>query len=352
MLFIVSDTNNKAVWNALKIHVGFMETIEEPISFMVEKKYTNIIKKDYPEKMIYTYLNSIDLMFQLIKVKDKKLFVIGMFTASSASLSKVLKSKEIYYWVQGAVPEESFLKHRSKLKFYILSIIEHIALLVTNKQIFVSKEMQNYLEKKHKKKFPNSIIVPCISEFFYDGSKKEKDSFVYIGGMSAWQRVDIMIQMFNGIVKVRPNASLYIATLDKDIALEYIDKYIDKKYQDHVKVLSITNRREITHFLSTKEYGFLIRDDIVVNHVSSPIKLAEYLSCGVNPIISSAVKSYAPIIEKGKAGISISYNDNIENRLQDFIPSTENAIKIYKDYFSKEQHINNYIQLLNVGQLS
>jgi len=352
MLFIAYGCHNKAVWNALKLHVDFIESTGEAVSFMVDKRYYDSVKKDYVDKTIYSYANTFDLTLQLIKIKDKKIFSPVMFTTLYSGLAKILKSKEIYYWVQGSVPEESFLRHQSTLKNRLLSAIEYGALSVSDKNILVSDEMQKHLEKKHNKRYENSIVVPCVSEFSYDGSQKEKDSFVYIGGMSAWQRIDLMLEMFNEIMQFKPNAHLYIATLEKEIAREYINKYLDKAYHEHVKLLSISNRSEIAHFLSTKEYGFLIREDSVVNHVSSPIKLAEYLSCGVNVIISNAVKSYAYNIENEGAGIVVTQDNEMIKKLQNFTPSSKNAMKVYQKYFSREEHTNSYSKLLNKDKVS
>ncbi|MBU1668203.1 glycosyltransferase [bacterium] len=352
MLFIAYGCQNKAVWNALKLHVDFIESTGEAVSFMVDKRYYDSVKHDYADKAIYSYANTFDLMLQLIKIEDKKIFSPVMFTTLYSGIAKILKSKEIYYWVQGSVPEESFLRHQSKLKNRLLSAIEYGALSVSDKNILVSDEMQKHLEKKHNKSYENSIVVPCVSEFSYDGSPKEKDSFVYIGGMSAWQRVDLMLQMFNQIMKLKPNAHLYIATLEKEIATQYINEHLDKAYHENVKLLSISDRSQIAHFLSTKEYGFLIREDIVVNQVSSPIKLAEYLSCGVNVIISDAVKSYASHIENEGAGIAVKSDNEITKKLQNFTPSSDNAIKVYQKYFSTEQHTNSYIKLLNKDKVS
>jgi len=351
MVFIAYGCNNNAVWNALKLHVNFVNDLEEKISFLVHKKHYDIVKMDYPNHTIYSYTSMFDLMIKLIKIEESDVFSPVTYTTLLSFPAKIIKSKNIYYWVQGSVPEESYLRHKSKLKYYILSIFEYLSLTVASQNIFVSTYMQEYLEQKFHKNFTNSIIVPCISEFSYDGSLKEKDSFVYIGGMSAWQRVDKMLKMFNQILQYKPKARLYIATLDTAIAKEEVAKYLDPKDFGSVEVLSITNREKILFFLSTKEYGFLIREDIVVNNVSSPIKLAEYLSCGVNVIISDAVKSYAPMVEQQKAGISINIEDNIIEKLKGFQHSTVNSLNVYQQYFSREEQLKSYTKLLNSKEM-
>lgn len=350
ILFIAYDAENRAVWNAIKLHVEFAKELGQEISFIVNNRYVDIVKKDYPNSPIYGYSTLVNLAFKLVKIDASYIFSPVMFTTVSTLLAKIFSRKKIFYWVQGAVPEESFLRHSSKLRYYFLSTIEYLALLISDKNIFVSTQMKSYLETKTKRAFTHSVVVPCISEFSYDGSTKEKDSFVYIGGMSAWQRVDIMLQMFNEILKLKPHAHLYIATLEKDKAHQEVKKHLESSNIKSVTILSIDNREEIPHFLSTKEYGFLIREDIVVNNVASPIKLAEYLSCGVNLIISDAVSSYASIVEEESAGIKISSNEDIVMKLQSFKPNSSASLAVYKKYFSKEAHLSNYKQLLSNNQ--
>jgi len=346
MLFIAYGCQNNAVWYALKLHVEFVQETRKNISFLVDEKHYNIVKKDYPNRKIETYSSFFNLMVKLIRTEEKHIFSPVVFTTVAGFIASQFYSKKFYFWMQGAIPEESFLRHQSKLRYYILATFEYFALLISYKNIFVSSYMKRYMEKKLHRKFNNSIVVPCISEFTYNGSKKEKDSFVYIGGMSAWQKIDIMLEMFNKILEWKPHAKLYIATLEGKVASELIQKYIDPKYCKNIELLRIENRIEIATFLSTKEYGFLIREDIVVNNVSSPIKLAEYLSCGVNVLISCAVKSYAPIIASQGAGIQIINSNDIVKDLKGFSSSTEHALKVYKNYFSKEKHLLNYKHLI------
>jgi len=346
ILFIAYDCENKAVWNAIKLHVEFAKTSQREVSFIVDKRYNDIIKKDYPNHKVFEYTSLLNLSMKLTKIDAEYIFSPVMFTTLLSFPAKLLNRKKVLYWVQGAVPEESYLRHKSKLRYYLLSTIEYLGLHIAYKNIFVSTEMKRALEKKTKQNLDNSIVVPCISEFSYDNSPKEKDSFVYIGGMSAWQRVDIMLEMFNNILKEKPQAKLYIATLEQEKAKELIKTYLNNNFQSNIILLSINNRKEIPHFLSTKEYGFLIREDIVVNNVSSPIKLAEYLSCGVNVIISQAVTSYASLVETHRAGIQISNEDDIVDKLNKFTPNTNNAIELYHKHFSKERHQESYLKLL------
>lgn len=48
----------------------------------------------------------------------------------------------------------------------------------------------------------------------------------------------------------------------------------------------------MTDTLRDVKFGFVLRDDIAVNNVATPTKLSSYLSAGVIPIYSSALKDF------------------------------------------------------------
>jgi glycosyltransferase involved in cell wall biosynthesis len=346
MIFIMDDYNNRAGTDALKLHMDFIQSLGNPIAFIIHSSNLEAFKRLYPNATLYSYKNWLHLVYQLYTLKAHRLSASTASASIATFMSKLFFKTEVYTWVQGIVPEESYLRHHSKIRYGILSLMEYLSLKLSTYTIFVSSYMQEYLEKKYRQKFLNAIVVPCISEFTYDGSPKKENSFVYIGGMSAWQRVDIMLEMFNAFAEHHSDATFTIATLEQSLAHTYIKNHLEQKHHDKVKVTSLTNRSQITHFLSTKTYGFLIREDIAVNHVSSPIKLAEYLSCGVSPIISQAVKSYAPLVESSGAGISLSKGESLNEKLKSFKPNANKALNLYNTLFSKIQLLQNYQRIL------
>ena len=346
MVFIMDDYKNTAGLNALKLHIKFIQSLNTPIAFIIKESNSEAFKLQYPNEKIYTYKHWLHLVYQLYKIQAKRVYASTAGATISTFMSKLMLKTEVYSWVQGIIPEESYLRHQSKIRYQILSFMEYLTLKLSNHKIFVSSYMKEYLEEKYNQEFPNNIIVPCISEFTYDKSKKEENSFVYIGGMSAWQRVDLMLQMFNEFADTHSNATFTIATLEQKSAKHYIKTHLKTQHHDKVEVISINERAEVTHFLSTKMYGFLIREDIPVNHVSSPIKLAEYLSCGVNPIISHSVKSYAPLVQEYGAGVAILEGESLNDKLEFFIPNTDKPLRLYKELFSTIQHLKNYQRIL------
>lgn len=49
---------------------------------------------------------------------------------------------------------------------------------------------------------------------------------------------------------------------------------------------------QMTEALRDVKFGFVLRDDIAVNNVATPTKLSSYLSAGVIPVYSTALKDF------------------------------------------------------------
>ena len=66
---------------------------------------------------------------------------------------------------------------------------------------------------------------------------------------------------------------------------------------------------KVFDFLILADYGYVYRKDSVTNRVAFPVKIAEYLSCGLKTIISENLGDYSEMVEKYNLGHIIK-NDN------------------------------------------
>ena len=218
---------------------------------------------------------------------------------------------KVTFWVQGAISEESLLRNNSKPRFYLLKLLERIAFHFAKRFVFVSPYMKEYYTLRYKLN-KEYLILPCLSDLSTVDVPRIKDSFCYIGGMSRWQSVDKILLLFNKIIEAKPNAKFFVATGQVDEFNQLASRLASVKTLANLHVKTLYRRQDISEFLSSMEYGFLVRENILVNQVSSPIKLAEYLSCGVNVIISDSVRSYSPLIGRYKAGVVLGENSHID----------------------------------------
>ena len=328
-----------ALWNCIKQHLDLMALTGANIVILVpSEEPIDFIQEEYESKVVL-FSNKRELI-QIVKNKD----VDVLWYPSILSMCKygnLKKHCRKLLWIQGSVADESYLRNNSVIRKGLLNLLELYALNESDGLIYVSDSMRCFYEKKYKHRFDNFAIVPCISDFHNYEPHLERipESFVYIGGLSEWQCFEDIVDIYS---VVRTNKSVFhIITMDTENAT----KIVKRKMSDTtgICIYSLTDREQIPDVLSTFQYGFLIRKESPVNYVSSPIKFLEYLSCGVNVIMTEAIPSYAKLVRENKVGTIVDLNNKNEIHINAF---SSNARDVYKTYFKKEQLVDQYQRLI------
>ena len=199
--------------------------------------------------------------------------------------------RNIAIWFQGIVPEEAIMQGYSKLRYYIISVIEKIILLRANLIFFCSEYMKEHYRTKYKLDIDNYIVMPCFNEsdvIINKDEGNEENSFLYVGSLKPWQCFEQTLDLYKQIEeKSKQRCHLYVYTSDQ---AEAISKIQGKG------IINYTVDYAQPHLLGKKieklKYGFVIREDIEVNRVATPTKLSNYISHGIIPIYSSCLRSF------------------------------------------------------------
>lgn len=337
MVIFSSDLNSQLpVWLALKHHIDYIAEFCPKIEIILSEKIDQSLYGGYE---IITYNNFFHLIGLLRKSKSDRIFCYSVIHAFFLGILLPFHKKKVITWVQGAIGEESYMRNNSTLRKKILSLIEVFAFVFSYKIIFVSRGMAEYYKKKYgkicRKKY---LIIPCGSRLKKINCKKIENSFCYIGGMSPWQKVDWAIEFYKQYFSVNNNSSFHIATFEHDKIYSII-RDLPEDVRKSIHLYKLSSDDEVSEFLSSKMYGFLLRENHIVNNVSSPIKLAEYLSCGVNVIISESVESYANCIQDIGAGLKIpngAHGPDLKNLVGNLQYNEESALQFYALNFSKK----------------
>lgn len=333
---IVAYETNPAVCSSMMMHVDMMADCGHDIVMLIQNKVDMSLFKDYSYKKDCFEMPS-ELPELFSKYKTEKIWCTNvMYFIKLVRLTKL----PIYLWKQGDAAAESYMKHHSYLRKWVLQLIDAYTLRKVAGVIYVSDAMKEYYENKYGVK-TKSIVVPCLSEFAntkIENVERIPNSFVYIGGLSVWQCFDEILKLY---AKIRTYKSVFhIITLNTEAARKkVIDIIGDDK---NIEIYGITDRTQIPGTLNKFEYGFLIRKNDVVNQVAAPIKFLEYLSCGVNVIMTDAVPSYAKLVKENNVGTVVDMNaENITIN-----PYNPNAKEVYKKYFNRESYVDKYRSLL------
>ena len=252
------------------------------------------------------YRSNISLFLMLIRhlVKDDIVYcrdVFNFVVVRLALLCRKQKSKfRMVYDFRALRYQELLYKERKFVKVWIIKQSERFAYLQADKVQAVSYRLSKELKKQFGERAVG--VTPCfISKVASNLPLKIPFSFVYVGGLSKWQKFEDILRcyngLFNGISEYGGKPQFLILTADTDKALKSIANIVRSRCAFESISLKTVSSEKVLDEIKGFQYGFILRDEHVMNNVSCPIKLCEYLSVGVVPIMSSGIGDFGPRAE-------------------------------------------------------
>ena len=177
-------------------------------------------------------------------------------------------------WKQGINPEESNMYGGGKVRYYWHSFNEWFALHTSEVMFFVSQKMREHYKEKYGYEKNNYIIMPCYNLPLSDKFELERytrPTFVYAGNASVWQNAELMLDVYKRIEQHLPQSSFTILTNDN----ERFGKLISERNLKNV-TLKYVPMENLSEELQKYKYGFLLREDNIVNNVATPTKMNSY----------------------------------------------------------------------------
>ncbi|AXV66459.1 glycosyltransferase [Pseudoalteromonas lipolytica] len=249
----------------------------------------------------------------------------------------------------------------SSFKSFFIKLIEGYSIKKADFLFAVSNSMSSWIEENMSRK--PDLVIPCTcntdifkpsSEVKYTlresvGWNQVDTVLVYSGGLSHWQRSEDIINLFSSLCKLDCNYKMLFLTNDINAAEALFNKYEILKSSYLIKKVP---HKEIPKWLNVADYSLVLRSKNLLNFVASPIKIAEYLACGIPVIYTSHIGDYSQLIAKSDAGIlydenpeelhlsilrkKSSYNNmSNEARLLSYKFSKEEEFKILSDFFKE-----------------
>lgn len=307
--------------------------------------YVNIIKKhlEHLGRQV-EIINSIDNLQktdEVLVITTKTFFFVWI---------KNPKQK-ISIWLQGIVPEEAMLifEHTFFSKYirkFYNEIWERIALKYAKNIFFVSKAMLKHYQKKYGYKKNNYSIMPCFNQKLnkeaFTQEKYLSPTFLYAGTLSKWQCIDRTLLIFKEIQQQLPSAKLFLFTSEKEKA-----KYLVEHYNIKNVSIDYVTYNELNERIKNIKYGFLIRDNNLVNNVATPTKMNGYLANGIIPIYSDVIDDFRENL-KSQYLITGNTDEEMVNKIISFEQKRVSSSDIYdeyslffREYYNKDYYIQN-----------
>lgn len=329
----------------LKIFVNKNE-INDATSF-----YVDVLKKGFSK--IFDNIGQTSEIENLSK--DDYVLIITL-----RSFIKVLlhnRNQKIIFWFQGVEPEELQMTNKFTLRLFLrikyFELLERLALKKSKFIFFVSNRMAQHYKDKYGYKKENFMVMPCYNKeldksSFYINGKYKTPTFVYAGGLMAWQCFEDTLRLFNEIKISYKDARLTVLTREIDKAQILLEKYGIKD-----AIVKFVALEELQHELSKYKYGFLLRQDSIVNNVATPTKFNSYMSAGLIPVVSDVIHDFSSYINSLDTKVSVDSLRDFNNTLTQIKRIETNGVKpdkLEKEFthlFDSYYNTDRYIKLIS-----
>lgn len=335
--------------------------------------YDYIFVAPYPYKyrLVEGYIKRINYMFDIIKKKYRKiLFVfidknhkeqeINLIDSVKAEICvgydfrkedmlKLLKNKTVhietthgceYFFINkildkinyvldihGAAPEEEKEINNSDIVYW--NEIEKESIINSKLLFVVNNAMIKHLEKKYNIKiYFKTLVVYVFSSLFRKSTEIQEDekrkNIVYSGGTQTWQNLDYVIdKILNKSIH-----DVYFFSHDVNIIKNKIKNKKIKIKDEQIK--TFVEQDELIKNYNLFKYGLILRNNNVINKVSSPTKLEDYITNKIVPIVFDNQDTLGDYENLKCVDINFILNNN-DLSLEEYKYMTEHNIRILEN---------------------
>ena len=257
-----------------------------------ENDFNSLVFEEYPDRntTVVRYLpgsKKQTLAIAMLMISCGRIYCHSVWQSKKKFFK--LPGVKVYVDVHGVVPEEETLYGRYEAA-QMYGDIEEVTVQKAECLICVTNKIKEHLQKKYGKKFKaKTIIMPIFDSNLsqYDLKVPEEKPFIdgkpvviYAGGIMKWQKIELMQE---SIHKCIDNAN-YMVYCPNPKEFWATWKYNKSK---NLTVGSKSYKDLCKDVYMKAHYGYVLRDDITVNNVACPTKIADYFKYRIVPIVSS-----------------------------------------------------------------
>ena len=316
------------------------------------REYINILKDAVTEAFGITEIKTI---YSVDYADDDDIFIVISPQAIIKNKLFLTKKRKYIYWFQGVAPEEVrflFKGLYTHIKAFIFQYTEKYVLKNARQILFVSEKLHQHYKAKYGYNKNNYMIMPCFNQVLDESafveSKYKTPKFVYAGSMAQWQCPEETISLFSEIKKSIPEATFTILTADQEQARKLLSQ---SNTEAEVKYIPL---KDLPTEMAKYKYGFLLREKMIINEVSTPTKMNSYIASGVIPIFSDVIGDFKDVFRSLKYSVACD-NDydgiikkilEIENINIDSKDILNEYQSIFKSYYNRDAYVSSIAKRL------
>lgn len=324
---------------------------------LIKEAYENsTVIPMFPKARFWKW-NTINLFFTCLLAGEKKIWARGPFAANMAlSLKKPGLIQKLLFDARGAYKaelNEYDVVGDEKIKASI-AILEKKALGQSNAQLAVSAELKRWWKDEYDFTPKACEVIPCtLSDHFQkpfptaeelqklrkeNGFNENDIVLIYSGSSAGWQSFELVDEILFRLFSNNNNAKLIFLSNHPPLQSKTFKNFSERILTKWLKP------GEVRNVMLAADYGLLLREESITNKVSSPVKFAEYLACGLQVIISPHIGDFSSFVKENDCGIISSAGISIPKASYQ---KKEDAYNLSQTKFLKENYAEAYKRLLS-----
>ena len=299
---------------------GYSRRIKNIDALFQDKQIKVYMSKDYGLNETLPKVMEVSEDYISIKYNPQKKEHCAWVTMIAEKIGKVY-----IHSVHGVVPEElQFMGHEDIAEQ--MSVEEKAVITNANYIIVANQAMKRHIMRKYPECKAAFILLPMNNEdndreesTLIKNEKTEKPTVIYAGGLQKWQLIPTMQE---AIEKRRNEFDFRMYVSDTE---EFLKLWGNRTQPDSWRVDTLS-AEELKLEYEKADYGFMLRDDIIVNEVACPTKLIDYIKYGIIPIMKS--EKVGDFVENGLGYVKL------EDFLEGNMPTEEERTEMVRNNMS------------------
>lgn len=346
-IFEKLQNNNDFKFHIIQFTWGNPERDFKTKNLCVEKNVSYSSVPVFRKNAFLGLLKAIFLQSQLVTeyCKKNKIDIIMPRATTSASIINYIinKTKANYLYDADGFSQDERVDFsgwsRGGFKYKLYRYFEKKAIINSKAIICRSLDAKNIIIERSGGVIDKDIITVIsngkdIQKFNILKSENFKIgkglNCIYVGSLGPQYGIVVMLEIFRKIIQKNPQSVFTILTGDIGYAKEIINSSFSDLI-DYIVVKQVSNN-EVPEYVANSDLAFAIRSQKFSMKGVSPIKLGEYLLCGVPVIATSGIGDTDYILKGKECAYVIEDEKNI-----DYDKIFEWCLRVWGDFGLKEQ---------------
>ena len=267
------------------------------------------------------------------------------------------------YHIRAKRSAEVALEHGKSLRSYIVRLLDLMEIRRSDRLACVSHRLKEWVAEEAGRE--DVEVIPCCideNEIFFDpkfrseirrqyGFNEENKVICYVGGLSMWQRISDILRLCKRVSQLRDKYRFLFVVSQAELLAKMI-----QEVSLPIRKCSIVScvHNEVAKYMSAADAGIIMRHDIVVNNVASPIKIGEYLGCGLAVIMTKGIGDYSEMVSNAGVGVILDESSNVAEQVVNFMEKADfdqlryKAIAFARENLSWDSHLDSLKRLFSI----